>query len=213
MNSALDINQICVGSTRTICPDRGKRINGLQWAAKMSSNGGPSPANFVPREDLENVSKKLKECEAEKLQIIKDQGNMMKEFNRRMHVHLEEIRLLKDVNQKLQGDVQELRDLCCYLDDDRQKCRKLAREWQRFGRYTASVMRNEVTSYQEKLQSLEEKQSELTKDNVELKELCLYLERQRESTVTRPSNIVNTAVCSESSREPGGHHVGVSKGI
>ena len=41
---------------------------------------------------------------------------------------------------------QELRDLCCFLDDDRQKGRKLAREWQRFGRYTASVMRQEVTS-------------------------------------------------------------------
>ena len=46
---------------------------------------------------------------------------------------------------------QELRDLCCFLDDDRQKGRKLAKEWQRFGRYTSSVMKSEVTVYQDKL--------------------------------------------------------------
>lgn len=172
----------------------------------MDSAGVAPPANFVPREDFENVSKKLQECEAEKLQTIKDQGNMMKEFNRRMHVHLEEIRLLKDVNHKLQADVQELRDLCCYLDDDRQKCRKLAREWQRFGRYTASVMRNEVATYQEKLQSLEDKQSEITKDNFELKELCLYLEKQRESSS-------RTSLCSKCLRESsGGERLDVSRG-
>ena len=55
-----------------------------------------------------------------------------------------EIRGLKEVNQRLQDDNQELRDLCCFLDDDRQKSRKLAREWQRFGKYTASVMKSEV---------------------------------------------------------------------
>lgn len=64
---------------------------------------------------------------------------------------------------------QELRDLCCFLDDDRQKGRKLAREWQRFGRYTASVMRQEVTAYQNKLRELDAKQQELIKDNLELK--------------------------------------------
>lgn len=61
---------------------------------------------------------------------------------------LAELRSLKDANQRLSDDNQELRDLCCFLDDDRQKGRKLAREWQRFGRYTASVMRQEVSNYQ-----------------------------------------------------------------
>lgn len=80
-----------------------------------------------------------------------------------------EIRSLKESNQKLADDNQELRDLCCFLDDDRQKGRKLAREWQRFGRYTASVMRQEVTAYQNKLRELDSKQHELIKDNLELK--------------------------------------------
>ena len=172
----------------------------------MDTGEATPPANFVPREHFDTMSKKLQECETEKLQTIKDQGNMMKEFNRRMHAHLEEIRVLKDTNQKLQADVQELRDLCCYLDDDRQKCRKLAREWQRFGRYTASVMRNEVATYQEKLQNLEDKQSEVTKDNLELKELCLYLERQRESS--------RTALCGNCLRETAeNEHIDDSRGM
>lgn len=148
----------------------------------MSSPDRPQgKENFVSRVEFEKMVDKVRQCEADKLKVMKDQGNLMKEFNKRMQVHLEEIRLLKDVNQKLQADLQELRDLTCYLDDDRQKCRKLAREWQRFGRYTASVMRNEVANYQDKLKVLEEKQIDLSKDNAELKELCLYLDRQRES--------------------------------
>lgn len=83
-----------------------------------------------------------------------------------------ELRALKEANQRLSDDNQELRDLCCFLDDDRQKGRKLAREWQRFGRYTASVMRQEVSAYQNKLRELDSKQQELIKDNLELK-VCL----------------------------------------
>ena len=52
-------------------------------------------------------------------------------------------------------DNQELRDLCCFLDDDRQKGKRLAREWQKFGRYTAKVMKQEVTAYQDKLANLD----------------------------------------------------------
>ncbi|KAJ8890750.1 hypothetical protein PR048_010259 [Dryococelus australis] len=88
---------------------------------------------------------------------------------RRLQQYAAEIRALKEANQRLGDDNQELRDLCCFLDDDRQKGRKLAREWQRFGRYTASVMRQEVSAYQSKLRELDNKQQELIKDNMELK--------------------------------------------
>lgn len=100
---------------------------------------------------------------------------------------LTELRSLKEANQRLADDNQELRDLCCFLDDDRQKGRKLAREWQRFGRYTASVMRQEVSAYQNKLRELDNKQQELIKDNLELKELCLYLDEERGGNNICPS--------------------------
>ena len=57
---------------------------------------------------------------------------------------LEKLAELKEQNERLNQDNKELRDLCCFLDDDRQKGKRLAREWQKFGRYTAKVMKQEV---------------------------------------------------------------------
>ncbi|XP_062705665.1 coiled-coil domain-containing protein 85C-A [Aedes albopictus] len=119
------------------------------------------------------------------------------EQNRHFQNLLAELRALKEANQRLSDDNQELRDLCCFLDDDRQKGRKLAREWQRFGRYTASVMRQEVSAYQTKLRQLDDKQQELIRDNLELKELCLYLDEERSNT-NRPA-----AVCGNCGAAPG----------
>lgn len=131
------------------------------------------------RKPAQEVLRWLHKSEAENLKIMMDHGVMMREVNRRMQVHLMEIRSLREVNERLQRDSEELRDLCCFLDDDRQKGRKLAREWQRFGRYTASVMRQEVAAYQGKLRGLDARQQDLLRDNLQLKELCLYLDRER----------------------------------
>lgn len=114
------------------------------------------------------------------------------EQNRHLQPLLTELRALKEANQRLLDDNQELRDLCCFLDDDRQKGRKLAREWQRFGRYTASVMRQEVSAYQTKLRQLDDKQQELITDNLELKELCLYLDEER-------AHIATNSICANCS--------------
>lgn len=43
-------------------------------------------------------------------------------------------------------------------------------------------MRSEVQAYQNKLRQLDEKQQELIRDNLELKELCLYLDEERTRT-------------------------------
>lgn len=86
---------------------------------------------------------------------------------------------LKDINQKLQEDNQELRDLCCFLDDDRQKGKKVSREWQRLGRYSAGVMHKEVALYLQKLKELEVRQEEVVKENLELKELCVLLDEEK----------------------------------
>lgn len=114
------------------------------------------------------------------------------EQSRQLQPLISELRVLKEANQRLVDDNQELRDLCCFLDDDRQKGRKLAREWQRFGRYTASVMRQEVSAYQTKLRQLDDKQQELITDNLELKELCLYLDEER-------AHIATNSICANCS--------------
>ncbi|XP_072907142.1 coiled-coil domain-containing protein 85A [Hemitrygon akajei] len=127
----------------------------------------------------EELVRRLRRSDAEKMTVMIDHSNLIKEVNRRLQVHLTEIRGLKDINQKLQEDNQELRDLCCFLDDDRQKGKKVSREWQRLGRYTAGVMRKEVTLYLQKMKELEAKQDEVVRENLELKEMCLLLDEER----------------------------------
>lgn len=122
----------------------------------------------------------------EAARVAAEQGQAAREAGRHLQGLASEVRALKEANQRLSDDNQELRDLCCFLDDDRQKGRKLAREWQRFGRYTASVMRQEVSAYQNKLRELDTKQHELIKDNLELKELCLYLDEERNQNQVCP---------------------------
>ncbi|XP_078260899.1 coiled-coil domain-containing protein 85A isoform X2 [Rhinoraja longicauda] len=127
----------------------------------------------------EELVRRLRRTDAEKMTVMIDHSNLIKEVNRRLQVHLTEIRGLKDINQKLQEDNQELRDLCCFLDDDRQKGKKVSREWQRLGRYTAGVMRKEVALYLQKMKELESKQDEVVRENSELKEICLMLDEER----------------------------------
>ncbi|XP_051867203.1 coiled-coil domain-containing protein 85A [Pristis pectinata] len=127
----------------------------------------------------EELVRRLRRSDAEKMTVMIDHSNLIKEVNRRLQVHLTEIRGLKDINQKLQEDNQELRDLCCFLDDDRQKGKKVSREWQRLGRYTAGVMRKEVALYLQKMKELEAKQDEVVRENLELKEMCLLLDEER----------------------------------
>ncbi|KAJ8270019.1 hypothetical protein GJAV_G00109410 [Gymnothorax javanicus] len=121
------------------------------------------------------------------MNLMLEHGNMMKDVNRRLQVHLLEIRGLKEVNQKLQDDNQELRELCCFLDDDRQRGKKLSREWQRFGRYTASALWKEVGVYQQKLKELESHQEAVVRENVELKEIVLMLDEERNGAGSRSS--------------------------
>ncbi|KAI1894766.1 hypothetical protein AGOR_G00119120 [Albula goreensis] len=146
-----------------------------------------SPAEDISKlsdEDLlkwskEDLVRRIRRAEAEKMSVMLDHGNLIREVNRRLQLHLNEIRGLKDVNQKLQEDNQELRDLCCFLDDDRQKGKKVSREWQRLGRYSAGIMRKEVTLYLQKLKELELRQEEVVKENLELRELCLMLDEEK----------------------------------
>lgn len=154
----------------------------------------------VPREDLSKISdeellrlgkdelvRKLRRVESEKISLMVEHGNMMRDVNRRLQVHLHEIRNLKEVNQKLQDDNQELRELCCFLDDDRQKGKKLSREWQRFGRYTAGVVWKEVWFYEQKLKELEVNQEAVVRENMELKEIIVMLEEERNGAGSRSS--------------------------
>ncbi|CAN9507652.1 unnamed protein product [Ophioblennius macclurei] len=160
--------------------------------AKNPSEGPKDDLSQLTDDELLRCSKdellrKLRRIDGEKMNLMIEHGNMMKDINRRLQVHLHEIRSLKEINQKLQDDNHELRELCCFLDDDRQKGKKLSREWQRFGRYTASAMWKEVGTYMMKLKELEANQESVLRENSELKEIILMLDEERNGAGSRSS--------------------------
>ncbi|CAJ1077232.1 coiled-coil domain-containing protein 85C-B isoform X3 [Xyrichtys novacula] len=160
--------------------------------AKNPSEGQKDELSQLTDEELlrfskEELVRRLRRVDSEKMNLMIEHGNMMKDINRRLQVHLHEIRSLKEINQKLQDDNHELRELCCFLDDDRQKGKKLSREWQRFGRYTASAMWKEVGTYMMKLKELEANQETVLRENSELKEIILMLDEERNGAGSRSS--------------------------
>lgn len=160
--------------------------------AKNCTDGLRDDLSKISDEELlkcnkDDLVKRLRKVDCEKMNLMIEHGNMMKDVNRRLQVHLHEIRNLKDINQKLQDDNHELRELCCFLDDDRQKGKKLSREWQRFGRYTASAMWKEVGLYQQKLKELEANQESMLRENSDLKEIILMLDEERNGAGSRSS--------------------------
>ncbi|KAL1790424.1 coiled-coil domain-containing protein 85C [Sigmodon hispidus] len=148
-------------------------------AAAASEELSQVPDEELLRWSKEELARRLRRAEGEKVGLMLEHGGLMRDVNRRLQQHLLEIRGLKDVNQRLQDDNHELRELCCFLDDDRQKGRKLAREWQRFGRHAAGAVWHEVARSQQKLRELEARQEALLRENLELKELVLLLDEER----------------------------------
>lgn len=69
----------------------------------------------------EELVNRLRMEESEKMSALIQRGRLIKEVNKQLQGHLLEIRELKVINQRLQEENQELRDLCCFLDDDRLK--------------------------------------------------------------------------------------------
>ncbi|CAJ0948652.1 unnamed protein product [Ranitomeya imitator] len=124
----------------------------------------------------EELVRKLREEEAEKMAALIQRGRLIKEVNRQLQGHLTEIRELKQVNHRLQEENRELKDLCCFLDDDRLKSKKLASEWQLFGYHAAKVLREDLGGYLKKLSELERRQDELVRENSCLSEVFLALE-------------------------------------
>uniref|UniRef100_A0A6I8MX72 Coiled-coil domain containing 85C n=1 Tax=Ornithorhynchus anatinus TaxID=9258 RepID=A0A6I8MX72_ORNAN len=153
-------------------------------AQPPSDGPGREDLSQVPDEELlrwgkEELARRLRRAEGDRLALMVEHGNLMRDVNRRLQLHLHEIRGLKEVNRRLQDDNHELRELCCFLDDDRQKGRRVGREWQRFGRQAAGALWREVALSQRKLRELEDRQQDLLRENQELKEIVLMLDEER----------------------------------
>lgn len=72
----------------------------LQSGAAKSSESGPEDLSKVPDQELlkwskEELVRRLRRAEAEKMSAIVEHGNLIREVNRRLQQHLNEIRGLK----------------------------------------------------------------------------------------------------------------------
>ncbi|XP_055358805.1 coiled-coil domain-containing protein 85A-like isoform X2 [Betta splendens] len=170
-------------------PELKRMDKGPRQQLHMSGGAESAADEELLKRSKDELLRRLRRAEAEKTSVIAEHGKVMREVNRRLQLHLNEIRSLKDMNQKLQEDNQELRGLCCFLDDDRQKGKRVMREWQRLGRYSASLMRKEVTIYLRKLKELEQRQAELIWENMELKEVCLMLDEEEATAAGKAERV------------------------
>lgn len=154
--------------------------------------------SFDSINDAQVLKHRLRTLEIEKLALMVDHNNLIREFNDSVESHLEEIRNLNELNENYDREIHELRDLTCFLDDERNKYKKMAKEWQKFGRHMVAVVRTEMASYQKKMMAFEKKQKSLISENIELKDLCVHLDRQRSTKEPNDSSI-KLIVCSECS--------------
>ncbi|KAL6743515.1 hypothetical protein Aduo_016544 [Ancylostoma duodenale] len=167
---------VCVQVPRAPASQVSTPPSGVSYAVPY-----PKPIQYSATQlHYENMKHRCKMLDAENQRLMRVQNELISDANRRVEMHVNEIRMLKEDNKKLTATNKELRDLCCYLDDDRQKTRRLAREWQKFGRYSSQVMKQEMSIYQQRLRELEERHNEVLRENDELKQLCLYLDEQRQ---------------------------------
>lgn len=142
-------------------------------------------------EGLEKCIHRLHHFEAEHKKLLVERGRIMKDVNKRLQVHLMEVRSLRDGNQKLHQEKdrlnfekEELSGICCFLDDDREKSKKMAKEWQVFGRYATGVLQKELSICHSKIKELELRQQSLIQENRNLKELCLLLDQEQAGSRT-----------------------------
>lgn len=100
---------------------------------------------------------------------------------------------LQHTKEQLDRENKELRAMCGYLDEAYHRSRKLGREWQSFGRYTAEILKEEMASSQSKDHVMQEELQRLSRENKELKEMCIFLDKSRdgseESSLTPPESV------------------------
>ena len=133
----------------------------------------PFEEEYLCQLPIEDLVARIKILEGRNRKLVLDNGTMMKNLNQ----HIATMQTLKYQNFRLASDNNELRDLTVYLDDERNRARSLAKQWQDFGNHMSRVMKHEIANYARKLHVLEDKQFELVRENFELRQLCVLMDK------------------------------------
>lgn len=140
------------------------------------------------KEGIEGLLKRLRMCEHENRKLVR----ILSDKNQSMHSNLNQYRATTELNQRMKiekkamlTEKEELTAMLVYFDDDRNKWKKVAREWQKYGRYATGILQKEVTSFNSKSKDLESKQAQLVQENRTLKDIIAMLDL--ENTGSRDS--------------------------
>lgn len=148
----------------------------LRANLRLDSEVTNSPVSFKADTDLlhqfstEDLVYRIKSLETKNRKLLFENGCLVRDLNS----NLANVQYCKQ-------EMSQLRDLCCYLDDERTKARLTATEW-------AFKLKKEINSYSRKLGELESKQFELVRENYELKQLCLLLDKAMANRVDENTN-------------------------
>ncbi|OQR78469.1 coiled-coil domain-containing protein 85C-like [Tropilaelaps mercedesae] len=129
-------------------------------ASRVHPRGRPSNDELLQRGARE-VLGWLERVETQHFHLVVEYNAKMRDMARSVEQHRQEIVQLKERNAKVQSENEDLRNMCCFLDDERERAHKLVAEWRRFGRYTASILSHELNTYRHKLSQLESRQNQI----------------------------------------------------
>jgi FtsZ-binding cell division protein ZapB len=85
----------------------------------------------------ESVFRKLQASEMERQRLLTELRNLSVQSDA-------EISSLRETNGCLRKELDKLHKRCCGLEEENTRMVQIAAEWQKFGRYTSTVMQNEV---------------------------------------------------------------------
>lgn len=183
-------------------------------AGTTFSAATPFDEEFLCQLPVEDLVARIKILEAKNRKLVVDNGQMMKNLNQ----HISSLQTLKYQNFRLTSDNNELRDLTVYLDDERNRVRGLAKQWQDFGNHMSKVMKHEVSNYAKKLHQLEDKQFELVRENFELRQLCVLMDKainirsENNADASSGSNASSAEVSDGSNGNGGSSHLISNRG-
>uniref|UniRef100_A0A915CLC0 Uncharacterized protein n=1 Tax=Ditylenchus dipsaci TaxID=166011 RepID=A0A915CLC0_9BILA len=124
--------------------------NNGTWTNTSTSSQHPTSNNnnSTLREVNAQAMQRIQALELDNRRIMSNQGKLIGESNRRLDMHLNEIRLLKEEVKTLKSSNQELRL-------EKQKIQQLSHEWESFGRYINQLMKQEINVFQSRANALE----------------------------------------------------------
>lgn len=117
---------------------------------------------------------------------------------------------LERAKRQLSSENEELKKSCYLLGEAQQKSKQVALEWQKFGKYTAAVLKNEVETFECKLHVLQEQLDKQVRENVELQEMCLFLDKSHgdkagaKEATPQNSEVSVHSVCAPAVNKSGG---------